>query len=425
MVFFYKYSVMKIDLSLFNEEVLVGTDLCQQIETFGYEAYLVGGCVRDIVRWYKNGQKGDPKIHDVDIATNMPIDELYDNFKCTSNNGEAHGTILVKWQKEVFEVTQFRTDGDYSDGRHPDSVQFTKSFKDDVARRDFTINAMGIDCRGNLIDYYNGEKDLDDNILRTVGDSNQRFSEDALRIIRAMRFAARFGMKIDDDTFEGIKNIKGNLNKIAKERIGAELMKTAEYGKKPFADVIGLLVKSGANEVIDPNVLINWKSAKDLTRKYARMDNTDNNYKVLFALMFYDCDNLPECIKLFRLENDLLKSLQFIYSNLNFSNNLYGDLNKTLTIFTNKDFEILNEVSLVINGDSISKKERQVLSDLAKNLLPDNKKLSNALIGYGVQGQQFGKMLGELRNWYYGSYLFTHTKPSQEEIEEYIDKLVR
>ena len=299
------------------------------------------------------------------------------------------------------------------------------SFKDDVARRDFTINAMGIDCNGNLIDYYNGEGDLDNNILRTVGDSNQRFSEDALRIIRAMRFAARFGMKIDDDTFEGIKNIKGNLDKIAKERIGAELTKTAEYGKKPFSDVIGLLVKSGANEVIDPNVLINWKSAKDLTRKYARMDNTDNNYKVLFALMFYDCDNLPECIKLFRLENDLLKSLQFIYSNLNFSNNLYGDLNKTLTIFTNKDFEILNEVSLVINGDSISNKERQVLSDMAKNVLPDNKKLSNALIEYGVQGQQFGKILGELRNWYYGSYLYKHTKPSQEEIEEYIDKLVR
>ena len=258
---------MKIDLSLFNDEVQIGTDLCQQIETFGYEAYLVGGCVRDIVRWYKNGQKGDPKIHDVDIATNMPIDELYDNFKCTSNNGEAHGTILVKWQKEVFEVTQFRTDGDYSDGRHPDSVQFTKSFKDDVARRDFTINAMGIDCRGNLIDYYNGEKDLDDNILRTVGDSNQRFSEDALRIIRAMRFAARFGMKIDPETMEGIKNIKGNLDKIAKERIGAELMKTAEYGKQAFADVIGLLMKTGANEVIDPEMLINWKFAKQFTRK--------------------------------------------------------------------------------------------------------------------------------------------------------------
>lgn len=416
---------MRIDLSLFNEEVQIGTDLCQQIESFGYEAYLVGGCVRDIVRWYKNGQKGDPKIHDVDIATNMPIDELYDNFKCTSNNGEAHGTILVKWQNEVFEVTQFRTDGDYSDGRHPDSVQFTKSFKDDVARRDFTINAMGIDCRGNLIDYYNGEKDLDDNILRTVGDSNQRFSEDALRIIRAMRFAARFGMKIDPETMEGIKNIKGNLDKIAKERIGAELMKTAEYGKQAFADVIGLLMKTGANEVIDPEMLINWKFAKQFTRKYAQMDNTEDDPKILFGLLFYDCDNLPECIKLFRLENDLMKTLRYVYGALGFTNNLYGDLNKTLTIFTNKDFEILNEVNYVINDEAISNKERKVLTDLAENVLPDNKKLSNAIIDSGVHGSQFGAILNELKNWYYGAYLYNHSKPSQEEIEDKVEELMR
>ena len=84
---------MKIEWSKFDDEVLKGVDLCKQINNFGYEAYIVGGCVRDIVLWYKNGQKGEPNIHDVDIATNMPIDELYDNFKCTSNNGEAHGTI--------------------------------------------------------------------------------------------------------------------------------------------------------------------------------------------------------------------------------------------------------------------------------------------------------------------------------------------
>ena len=416
---------MKVDLSLFNEEVQIGTDLCKQIETFGYEAYLVGGCVRDIVRWYKNGQKGDPHIHDVDIATNMPIDELYDNFKCVSNNGEAHGTILVKWQNEMFEVTQFRTDGDYSDGRHPDSVKFTKSFKDDVARRDFTINAMGIDCRGNLIDYYNGESDLDNNVLRTVGDSNQRFSEDALRIIRAMRFAARFGMKIDDDTLQGIKNIKGNLSKIAKERIGAELVKTTEYGKQAFADVIGLLMKTGANEVIDPEMLINWKFAKQFTRKYAANDYYDSNKEAMFALMFYDCDNLPECIKLFRLENDLLRTLKFVYANLGFVNNLYGDLNKTLTIFTNPDFNVLNAVNDIIFDKAISDKDRKVLLDLAKNVLQDNKKLSNAIIDCGVKGPQFGAVLNELKNWYYGAFLYNHKKPTQTEIEEKVEELMR
>ena len=416
---------MKIDWSRFNEEVQKGVDLCKQINEYGYEAYIVGGCVRDIVLWYKAGSKGDPKVHDVDIATNMPIDELYDNFKCTSNNGEAHGTILVLHDGEAFEVTQFRTDGDYSDGRHPDSVQFTKSFKDDTARRDFTINAMGIDADGNLIDYHGGEKDLDAGVLRTVGNANQRFSEDALRIIRAMRFAARFGMKIDDETMEGITNVKGNLDKIAKERIGAELTKTAEYGKKPFADVIGLLMKSGANEVIDPEMLVNWKMAKDLTRKYAGMDIDEKDPKVLFALMFYDCDNLPNCIKLFRMENDLLKTLQYVYTNLNFVNNLYGDLNKTLNIYTHKDFEILNAVNYIISGEAINKKERKVLDDLVNNVLPDSKILSNAIIDCGVKGQQFGVMLNKLKNWYYGAYLYQHKKPSQEDIEDFVENEMR
>ena len=240
-----------------------------------------------------------------------------------------------------------------------------------------------------------------------------------------MRFAARFGMKIDPDTMQGIKNIKGNLNKIAKERIGAELMKTAEYGKQAFADVIGLLMKTGANEVIDPEMLINWKFAKQFTRKYAQMDNTDADPKVLFGLLFYDCDNLPECIKLFRLENDLMKTLRFVYGALGFTNNLYGDLNKTLTIFTNKDFEILNEINYVINDETISNKERKVLTDLEENVLPDNKKLSNAIIDSGIHGSQFGAILNELKNWYYGAYLFTHSKPSQEEIEDKVEELMR
>ena len=202
---------MKIDWSKFNDEVQKGVALCREIEKYGHEAYIVGGCVRDIVLWQKAGGKGDPKVHDVDIATNMPIEDLYDNFKCTSNNGEAHGTILVLYKGEAFEVTQFRTDGDYTDGRHPDSVQFTKSFRDDTARRDFTINAMGIDADGNLIDYHGGEQDLDNGILRTVGNAKQRFSEDALRIIRALRFASRFGMKIDDETITEVAQIENVL----------------------------------------------------------------------------------------------------------------------------------------------------------------------------------------------------------------------
>ena len=104
-------SKLRVDWSKFDDEVRSGVALCKEIGKFGYEAYIVGGCVRDIVLWQKGGCKGEPGVHDVDIATNMPIDELYSKFKCASNNGEAHGTILVIYDGIAFEVTQFRTDG--------------------------------------------------------------------------------------------------------------------------------------------------------------------------------------------------------------------------------------------------------------------------------------------------------------------------
>ena len=120
---------MKIDYTKFNnEELNIAMGLIRRIKSYGYEAYAVGGCVRDMVRYYIR-QTDSANIHDIDIATNMPIPELQDKFHTESNNGEKHGTILVLIDKHAFEVTQFRTDGDYTDGRHPDSVKFAKTFK--------------------------------------------------------------------------------------------------------------------------------------------------------------------------------------------------------------------------------------------------------------------------------------------------------
>ena len=156
---------MKIDLSTIKNDLLTsGMKLASAIESMGYEAYLVGGCVRDMVRW-SLGQSGFPDIHDIDISTNMPIEELQKTFKTASNNGEAHGTILVFQDGEPFEVTQFRTDGAYTDGRHPDSITFAKTFKEDCLRRDFTINAMGLSGKGEVIDYYGGIADVENGII--------------------------------------------------------------------------------------------------------------------------------------------------------------------------------------------------------------------------------------------------------------------
>lgn len=231
---------MKIEEMYIGETVKKGMALLAEIEKRGYEAYIAGGAVRDLVltQFNKDGCGG---VHDVDIATNMPIDELKLAFRCDSNNGEVHGTILVHYDDMVFEVTQFRLDGDYSDGRHPDSVEFAKTFKEDCSRRDFTINAMGLDKEANVIDYFDGIGDLLFRRLRAVGNPEQRFNEDSLRIIRGMRFAARFGLMIDERTKLAMRSRMHLVGNVAMERIHDEMYKCAGYGKKAFTTMVGYM----------------------------------------------------------------------------------------------------------------------------------------------------------------------------------------
>lgn len=386
---------MKINWKSFDDEVLKGVDLCKQINAHGYEAYIVGGCVRDIVLWYKNGQKGDPSIHDVDIATNMPIDELYDNFKCESNNGEAHGTILVKNKGIAFEVTQFRVDGEYTDGRHPDSVKFTKSFRDDTSRRDFTINAMGIDADGNLIDYYGGEQDLDNKVLRTVGSAQDRFSEDALRIIRAIRFAARFDMDIDSDTYEAICNLKANIKGLAMERICAELKKSAEYGVKAFANVINVLVKSGACDSIDDQ-FINWKDANKITMDRATESGHDTSlnkdWMTSMAILLMCSNNIQNAGKKLRLDTETIKLAQFTDDNLQMLDNLDVNLSKSVKLCTSKYFNRYLEVARCF-GYEASDEEINRIENLVDTVLPKQKQVSAELVAKGISGPAFGKEL--------------------------------
>lgn len=385
---------MKIEWSKFDDEVLKGVDLCKQINNFGYEAYIVGGCVRDIVLWYKNGQKGEPNIHDVDITTNMPIDELYDNFKCTSNNGEAHGTILVIHKGIAFEVTQFRVDGDYSDGRHPDSVKFTKSFKDDTARRDFTINAMGIDADGNLIDYYGGEQDLDNKILRTVGDSNARFNEDALRIIRAIRFAARFDMKIDDATYKSICDLKSKINGLAMERISAELKKTAEYGIKQFAYVIKILVETGACDNID-NQYINWDALNRVATyrvTHSIQPELAKDPMTSMVLLLLNSDDIEKTMYKMKLDVDTLKCAKYVEHGIDVLRNFEEDLVTTVKVCNDKNFIRLLEIANLY-GVEVPDNKLEKIEELIDNVMPLQKQVSQEIQKEGITGQRFGNEL--------------------------------
>lgn len=184
-----------------------------------FEAFIVGGCVRDSIIGLTP--------HDWDICTNAKPDEIkkcFENFN-TFDSGIKHGTISIVLDGEVFEVTTYRIDGTYSDNRRPDSVTFTSDISKDLARRDFTINAMAYNEKSGLIDPYGGKNDLRDNIIRCVGNPEFRFNEDALRIIRALRFASVYDFVIENETSESIYKNADLLKNIAVERISVEFNK--------------------------------------------------------------------------------------------------------------------------------------------------------------------------------------------------------
>lgn len=190
------------------------------LQAEGYEAFIVGGCVRDMLL--------GTEPHDWDICTSalpMEVKESLSQYR-TLDTGLKHGTVTVLMQDGGYEVTTFRVDGSYSDGRHPDSVTFTRSIEEDLSRRDFTINAMALDASGeHLIDPYHGREGLRLGVIRCVGDAAQRFQEDALRILRALRFASRLDYHIDYATQNAMRDNRGLLSQISRERIWDELSK--------------------------------------------------------------------------------------------------------------------------------------------------------------------------------------------------------
>lgn len=187
------------------------------LEENGYEAYVVGGCVRDSIL----GRNPD----DWDITTSAKPEQVKELFHRTVDTGLKHGTVTVLMDKEGFEVTTYRVDGDYEDGRHPKEVLFTSSLEEDLKRRDFTINAMAYHPDRGLVDLFHGMDDMREKVIRCVGSPLERFQEDALRILRAVRFSAQLGFSIEKETKEGIRRLAPNLKCVSAERIQTELVK--------------------------------------------------------------------------------------------------------------------------------------------------------------------------------------------------------
>ncbi len=221
------------------------TEVVRRLRAAGYEAYFVGGCVRDLVL----GQ--EPA--DYDVATDAPPGAVMKLFSKTVAVGARFGVVLVIEDGDQIEVATYRSDHGYTDGRHPDAVRFARSAEEDVRRRDFTINGLLFDpLAGKVLDYVGGQDDIRAGIIRTIGSPRERFAEDKLRMLRAIRFAARFAYRIEPETFRAIQAECREIEVVSKERVRDELVKMLTEGQARRA--MELLDESGLLAVILPEV---------------------------------------------------------------------------------------------------------------------------------------------------------------------------
>lgn len=275
--------------------------IIRTLDEAGYEAYAVGGCVRDSLL------KVTPK--DWDVTTSATPGQVKELFPRTVDTGIQHGTVTVLMGKEGFEVTTYRVDGEYEDGRHPKQVQFTASLTEDLKRRDFTINAMAYHPEEGLVDIFEGQQDLTAGRIRCVGIATERFSEDALRMLRAVRFSAQLGFAIEEDTRKAMKLLAANLKKVSVERIYAELSKLL---CSPHPENIRFAYETGLLEQCLPELCGNF--AKEVLREQTmeRLKISPADLWIRLAILFEDLLDEPEEARVVRILRRLKTDLYTI-----------------------------------------------------------------------------------------------------------------
>lgn len=268
--------------------------ILETIENAGYEAYCVGGSVRDMIM----GKTPD----DYDIASSAPAEKIIELFPKTIPTGLKHGTVTVIENGKSFEVTRYRIDGEYLDNRHPLSVDFTSEFKDDLSRRDFTINAMGYHPKRQIFDPFGGMEDIERKIIRTVHNPDTRFNEDALRILRAVRFSSTLSFPIEEETLASIKRNSPKLKNISAERIMVEIKKALK-GNNPA--ILSLIINNGG--------LVSF--GLENIKNEELLNSLPNNYKLRFAALCFLCKaEAKEIAKALKFSNLEIKEIEEFFN---------------------------------------------------------------------------------------------------------------
>ncbi|NFH81401.1 CCA tRNA nucleotidyltransferase [Clostridium botulinum] len=347
--------------------------ILETLKNNGHEAYIVGGCVRDSIL------NNIPK--DWDITTKARPEEVIKLFDKVILTGVKHGTVTVLINSEGYEVTTYRMDGKYEDSRHPKQVNFVSNLKEDLARRDFTINAMAYNKEDGLIDYFEGVSDLKKKVIKTVGNSEKRFSEDALRMLRAIRFSSQLDFSISNETLNSIKNLRYNIKNISKERIREEFNKILLSSTKG----IDILIETGLIEYIFPEII------KFCDFKVDNMYYNDNLYAhtvraieeiesalhLKLTMFFYNLIKINNE----DIEYTILQVKEFL-KEFQYDNNTVNKVT-TLILYMNNDLntkleikQILNLINLDLFEDLLKVKEAEILS---QNPLYKEKRLSHLL----------------------------------------------
>lgn len=380
----------------------------QKLEDAGFEAYFVGGSVRDVLL--------DRHVHDVDITTSAYPEEVKNLFERSIDTGIKHGTVTVLYGGESYEITTFRTESGYQDFRRPDHVTFVQNLDEDLKRRDFTINALAMDVHGQIVDLFNGIEDLKKHIIRAVGDPEKRFHEDALRMMRAIRFMSQLEFSLEEKTQQAIKDNHELLKKISVERIREEFVK---MGLGPHSrQAFKMFLDTELSEDVP-----DFAGKKEQLSVYPQLQFSPTLETSLWALI----------ILLLKLPNDQIKQFMRDWKNSNettegveqiirFFDLIADHVPTDYELFQAGERTIINTIDVAhILGQPIAS---EALVDRYMALpIKSSSELAidgRFLIERGMRpGAELGKRLNDIRE----KVVSSEIENSQEAIEQYLDSL--
>lgn len=383
--------------------------LIKRLESAGFKAYFVGGSVRDLVL-------GRP-IHDVDIATSAYPAEVKKVFPVTIDTGIQHGTVTVKNEDKFYEITTFRTESTYQDFRRPDHVEFVQNLSEDLKRRDFTINALAMNAEGEIIDHFGGLEDLKNKIIRAVGKPQERFHEDALRMMRAVRFVSQLGFELEDATKTAINENRQLLHKIAVERIREEFLK---LGLGPDSKLgFRALIET---ELVDDLPLLEGKSS--LLKNYLTLKFYPTTEATFWALIIVliklNTAEIGHFLREWKNSNEINHQVQEIIQCFDvvtegeLSNRQLFDFGMTTIAST---IDLANILGEPINGVVLIDRYNNLPLKTSKDLVIDGKFLME---NFQIKA---GPKIGQLLMKILDAVLLGDVKNNQESIKKYVQKI--